>query len=86
MSLLTDEEIIRAKEINTRIAASAEPWDKEIAKAQRAKDLKAVAEWEDGDCAHWGGYSANPLPRRACAQCHNELIVATRNGKMPGEE
>ncbi len=62
-----------------------------VIEAQHAKTLKAVAEWEDGYCDHRLNLEGRPVDsppkrRRSCIFCRENLLEATRQGKMPGEE
>ena len=53
----------------------------ELLKAQDAKTLKEVANWQYGKCPHY------PNKCRAyCNHCQDVLLKAQEQGKMPGEE
>ena len=86
MSLLTDEEIAAA----IRTAPLEQQAGQTMIIAQRAKTLKAVAEWGDGYCDHRLNMEGHPVDsppkrRRSCIFCRENLLEATRQGKMPGE-
>ena len=83
MSLLTDEELEEAREAWVK-EDSGETYTQRLLTVQRAKTLKAMAEW-------LGEYCDNPkhesqAKRIACIRCLWELRDAGTFGKMPGEE
>ncbi len=87
MSLLTDKEL----KVIYRQTTARFPQVMTIIGLVESMVLKAVVEWLDGYCDHLLNMEGHPVDspptrRHACLFCRENLFVACRKGKMPGEE
>ncbi len=90
--LLTPEDIRRVPiKLGQHLRGVSREYVTEIAKAQDAQTLKAVAEWLTETCPedfHYNRIMGTKFhtSREECADCSEAFHDALANGKMPGEE